>query len=245
MYDLSEVDYTAKVIEQLFPAEPAPTNLDKGIDLIKALTCTTIPGVIGSVFQTGLKTFQVIQNSKYKERAIKYVSNMYEVQKFSELEMKRLELAREQNKSITLYIDRTFQATIDELSKNYSYNMQKLKNNHEAAIHKINTYAEIELSRINKQYASIISEQESKCVLYRQFLLHMYKSNVTPADLLVEGSKQYFQLIQKAYDKGDGDSSSTQALFNNLSNYINFIGDPNKFVSFNDFIGLSNYIGRY
>lgn len=240
MQNLSEIDYTLLVMEQLYPSEPKPTMADKGIDILKILTCTTIPGMIGQVLETGIKTFQSIQNSKYKYRTLKYVSNMYEVQKFSEIEMKRLEIESKKNETVNLFIDKAFQSKIDEISKIYNYNMNKLKNEHDAAIHRVNAYAEIELKRIDKQYAAIIKEQELKCVMYRQFLQHMYINNITPADLIGEASNLYFQIVMKAYDKGDGDSSSTQSLFNSIIEYIRFIGDPYRFVSFHDYLKRTN-----
>lgn len=240
---LSEVDYSLLVVNQLFPPELPPIKFDKGLDLIKTLTCTTVPGMIGQVFETGIKMFQTIQNSKYKAQTVEYVSNMYEVQKRSEIELRRLETQAEQNKTLRLYIDKAFQAKVDELSKTYHFNMRKLKNEHDAAVHKINSYAEIELKRIDKHYAAIIREQELKCVMYRQFLQQMYGSKVTPADLVAEASMRYFNIIDKSYDRQDGNSPSTQAAYNQLMEFIKFMGDPNRFVSFNDYIDRTSRLG--
>lgn len=236
MNHLSEADYTIAYVDRLFPPESKPTKFDKGIDLIKALSCTTVPGVIGQVLETGIKAYQSIKNTKYRCQAVKYVSNMYEVQKFSEIELKRLELESERNKTVSLYIDKTFQCEIDRISKEHTYKMSVLKNEHDTAIHRIDAYTKVELARINKTYAAIVREQEFKCVMYRQFLKQMYFSKVTPADLIAEASKQYFAIAQKAYERGDGDSSSTQAVFESILDYLRFVQDYNGFVPFSEYI---------
>ena len=71
----------------------------------------------------------------------------------------------------------------------------------------------------------------------------MYEKQLTPADLMREASQQYFMLIQKSYSRNDGASPSTQALFDRLMDFIKFMGDPNQFVSFHDFIERKKVIG--
>ena len=243
MQALSNMERSILVINELFPPEPTPTKFDKGLDLIKALSCATVPGAIGQVFETGIKAFQVIRSGRYKVEAVKYVADMYEVQQRAQVEMRRLEVQSEQNRNMTLFIEKSFQVQIDELSKEHLYRMRKLDSDRETVIHKIDTYAQIQLKEIDKRYSAIIRENEAKCILYRQMLQDMYEKRLTPADLMREASQQYFLLIQKSYARNDGASQSTQALFDRLMEFIVFMGDPQQFVSFQDFIERKKVIG--
>ena len=243
---LSEVNYTLDAVERLMPLPPVDTKLDKGIELIKALSCTTVPGMISQLLETGMKTFQntYLYSPKYRVKAIKYVANMYEVKKWSEIELQRLQIQEENSKTIQLYIDRAFQTKIDEMSKVYHLDMRRLKNEHDAAIHKINSYLEIELKNIDSYYATIIREQELKCVLYRQFLHQMHGSKVTSADLIVEASKCYMDVLKKAYDRQNAHTPSTQVVLDRFIGFIQYMGGQVQFVSFDEYIERMNRLGR-
>jgi hypothetical protein len=248
MQALSTIDRSMLIIDELFPPPRQQSIFDKSIDLLKALSCSTITGAIGQVLETGIKAFQTISTSRHKVEAVKYVADMYELKLRSQDEIRRIDLQVERNRaierSLTLYIERSFQLHVDKLTKEHLVRMRECDNERDTIIHKIDKYAEIQLREIEQRYAMIIRENEVKCAFYRQSLQDMYERQVTPADLVKAASEFYFSLIQQSFQQGNGNSKNTQALLGNIMEYIRCMGDPSKFISFETFIEQRKKITR-
>ena len=236
MNSLSQIEHSILFIEKLFQAEPAPTNFDRMLELIKTASTFTMPGAIGQLLETGIKAIKVINTNKHKVKALKYVADMYELQQLSQIEMKRLENEREKSKSINLYIEKSFQTEIDKLTKTHLHRMSRLENDCLSIIEKIDSFATSQLKKVDRYYADIIRENESKCVLYRQTLNSMYENKVTPADMVWYASQRYISIIEQAFSQNKGDIASTQAIFDRMMEYIKVMGNPNTFISFQNFI---------
>jgi hypothetical protein len=69
---------------------------------------------------------------------------MYEVQRRSQIEMRKLDVQseynREQERNLTLYIEKSFQLQIDELTKEHLFRMAKVESDRDTVIHRIDSY---------------------------------------------------------------------------------------------------------
>jgi hypothetical protein len=191
-----------------------------------------------------IKSFLEIHNSKYKVEAVKYVSDMYEMQQMSKVELRKLnvqsEMNRLQEKNITLYIEKSFQYKTDEMTKEHLYKMKKLEIDSETILHNIDAYAKIELKNIDSRYSAIILENERQCAMYRCTLQDMLNRNITPATIIAQASELYLKLTEIAFINNNAHTQSSQATFSGLLNFIESFGKQKPFITFSEFINEKN-----
>lgn len=245
---MQPVDNSLRVLGELWPAEQSQTKFDKMIDLIKALTSNSIPGVIGQAIETTGKVCSTLISGKQRVQAVKYVADAYEVKYQSEVELARIKNENSKNKALTLYIEKSFQTRMDEINKEIILRRKQLELEHSKAMHKIdaehkqailsmNLIAKEHLHSIDKQYAEMIRRNENYCLLYRQYLKTLQDSNVTPGVLIKELSNKYMDMLANLAYNPSISIERMDATLNAALKLLDFLDKSgNYFVPFEKFI---------
>lgn len=248
---LQPLDSSLLTIEKLFPPEEKTTKFDKVISLIKAISSGSPWGVLGQAIETTGKVVGVISSGKQRVQTVKYVKDAYEAKLRAEEEMAKIQ---EREKTMTLYIERSFQAEMDSFSKRlileshrldmeHEERMMSIKNRYELAVFEMDAFAKRELNQINKAYAQIIRRNEMYCLLYRQYLKYLSDTKTTPGDMIAEVSKRYMDIVEKAIMHPDTDLVAFSTGLDGAMRLLEFLGHPDKFfISFDKFISQKSKI---
>ena len=241
-------------IEKLFPPEEKETKLDKVISFLKAMASGTPWGVLGQAIETTGNVISVISSGKQRVQTVKYVKDAYEAKLLAEEEMAKIQ---ERGRTMTLYIEKSFQAEVDSLSKRlileshrldlqHEERMASIKNEYEVAVLKINSFAKQELNQINSAYAKIIRRNEMYCLLYRQYLKFLSDSKTTPSDMIAEISKRSMDIIEKAIMVPNTNLAVFSAGLDGVMKMLEFLGHPDTFfISFDKFISQKSKMEEF
>ena len=242
---LQPIDSSLLAIEKLFPPEERPTKFDKAISLIKAISSGSPWGVLGQTIETTGRVISVISSGKQRVQTVKYVKDVYEAKLHAEEEMAKIQ---ERERTMTLYIEKSFQAEVDSLSKRllleshrldleHEERMMDIKNKYELAILEMDSFAKQELNQINKTYAEIIRRNEMYCLLYRQYLKFLSDTKTTPSAMIAEVSKRYMDIVERAIMSPNTDLTIFSAGLDSIMHLLEFLGNPDTFfISFDRFI---------
>jgi len=242
---LQPLDSSLLTIEKLFPPEEKTTRLDKVLSFFKAMASGTSWGVLGQAIETTGKVVNVISSGKQRVQTVKYVKDAYEAKLLAEEEMAKIQ-GRE--RTMTLYIEKSFQAEMDSLSKRlileshrldieHEERMMSIKKRYELAVLEMNSFAKQELNQINKTYAEIIRRNEMYCFLYRQYLKYLSDSKTSPGDMITEVSKRYMDIIERAIMGPNTDLVAFSTGIDGVMRLLEFLGHPDTFfISFDKFI---------
>lgn len=251
---LQPVDNTILAFSKILPQEPNPTKFDKIVEVIKALSVNSIPGVIAQAIDTTAKVCSTFITEKHRVQAVKYVADAYEVKYQSEVELARIKEQTSKNHLITLYIEKSFQQQMDELNKRiilenhlvdtkHQQEMKRISLEHERAIRNMNLIAKEHLHEIDQKYATIIQRNESLCLLYRSYLKSLKDNNLTPSILIAELSRRYMDIIEKSIMETNTTSEKMQAGLEGAMQLLNFLEKSNNyFVPFDKFIDQKRMI---
>lgn len=242
---LQPLNSSLLTIERLFPPEEKTTKFDKVISLIKDITSGSPWGVLGQAIEATGKVASVISSGKQRVQTVKYVKDAYEAKLLAEEEMAKIQ---ERERTMTLYIERSFQSEMDSLSKRlvleshrldleHKERMVNIKNRYELAVLEIDSFAKQELNQINKAYAEVIRRNEMYCLLYRQYLKYLGDTKTTPGNMIAEVSKRYMDIVEKAILHPDTDLVVFSAGLDGVMRLLEFLGHPDTFfISFDKFI---------
>lgn len=202
MNSMLGLERTLDAYATIFPPQQPQTKFDKLIELVEAYSSGTLAGAIGQVLQATIKTYGIIKTDNNRIEALKYVADAYEVKSRADVELKGLELKSEKNRTLTLFIDRKFQADIDKIHKDHMYRMSELSTNKEIVLYKIDKYAQSKLMDINQKYATIIRQNEAACETYRKYLNAVKESGEDPSHMMCTISKSYMDIVMNSvFDK--------------------------------------------
>lgn len=242
---LQPINSSLLTIEKLFPPEEKERKFDKVISFFKAMASGTPWGVLGQAIETTGNVLSVISSGKQRVQTVKYVKDAYEAKLLAEGEMAKIQ---ERGRSMTLYIEKSFQAEVDSLSKRlileshrldlqHEERMTSIRNEYELDVLKINSFAKQELNQINNAYAKIIRRNEMYCFLYRQYLKFLSDSKTTPSDMIAEISKRSMDIIEKAIMVPNTNLAAFSAGLDGVIKMLEFLGHPDTFfISFDKFI---------
>lgn len=237
MNEISNIDSTLRAFSEVFPPQQPETKFDKFLKLVETFSSGTLVGTVGQALQTTIKTCGVVATEKQRVQAVKYVKDAYEVKCKADIEIKKFDADLQKNKALTLYIDRSFQKSIDEIQKNYMYKMHELRANKDIALYEIDKYAQIQLEGINQEYSTIIRKNEALCVVYREYLEAMRATKETPSHLIAELSKCYMEIVSKSvFDKSVNMANVEIGLNQSLKLLECLSLCDNYFLSFEDFV---------
>ena len=251
---LQPVDNSLRVIRELFPAEQAPTKFDKTIELVKALTANSVTGVITQAIETTGKVFSTLLSGKQRVQAVKFVTDAYEVKLRSEVELAQLNNESQKAKALTLYVEKSFQARMDELNKEillrsqelelkHSEKMRQINTEHENAIIKMNLIAKEHLHSIDKRYAEMITRNENYCLLYRHYLKSLHDSGLTPGAIIKELSNRTLDMLSALASNPSISIEKMNAALAVAKELIDFVDRPEEyFIPFDKFINQKKII---
>lgn len=239
----SPVDYTLQVYNEIFPPPVPDSKFDKVLDLIKAFSSGTTVGTIGQVLENTIKVYGAISYGKQRIEGVKYVTDAYQCKLKSDVEIKRLELQRDRNNAITLYIDKSFQAEMDKINKEYLLKMHNIDMSHATTIREMDIIAQERLKNIDKKYSYLIRENEAMCALYRIYLKDMYNNGSSPSRIIQEISRNYMKMVEKAIFDQSVNLDYLSGCLGQVERLLDIVGNPdNFFVPFDKFIMQRNQI---
>ena len=224
MNQLTNLDNSLYAFSEIFPPKEPETKFDKFLELIKAFSSGTFVGVVGQALETTVKTCAAFATEKQRVKGVKYVADAYAVRCNAEIEMKKLALESEKNKSITLYIEQSFQKQIYEIQKSHKYKMQELRTRKEVTLYEIDKYAQERLEGINKEYAVIIRKNEGLCDVYRKYLMAMKEMNIPNLELMRILSREYMRIVERAIFDKSVKMSDIQEILNLALKIVEFCG---------------------
>lgn len=255
---LQPLDSMLLAVEKLFPPEKKATKFDIVIDLVKAVSSGTPWGVLGQAIETTGKVCNAISAGKQRVQAVKYVADAYEVKLRAEAEMARItehaESRRSNERMMTIYIEKSFQAELDALSKqilleshrldiHHEERMAEIRSHHEIAIRNIDNIAKQQLHSINKTYSEVIRRNEMYCLLYRQYLKYLSDTKTTPSAMISAISQRYMDIVEKAILQPNVNSETLSIGLDGSMKLLQFLGNPDSFfISFDQFISQKKRI---
>jgi hypothetical protein len=141
-----EVVPAVQAVLDVFP-EKKKDGFDRVMDvahLIMDGTVGTVCSTIDSVFQT----YALIQGRRDARRIVKFTSSLEETKVKAAVELRKLDLESQkldnqyklQNKVLTLYVDRQYQNTVDQISKSFHQASRNIEDQKYNAIREIDRY---------------------------------------------------------------------------------------------------------
>ena len=105
----SELLPAVQAVAELMP--PKKNGIfEKSIEVARLLLEHEPVSIIAHTVDGAIQNYGMVQEMKYRVKAIKYVSHLEEVRINAQVEMARLQ---NQNMALSLYIDRSFQQSLD------------------------------------------------------------------------------------------------------------------------------------
>lgn len=255
---LQPLDSTLLTVEKLFPPEKEATKFDKVIDVIKTVSSGTPWGVLGQAIETTGRVCNTISAGRQRVQTVKYVKDAYEAKLCAEEAVarihERVEARHGQERLMTLYIEKSFQAKIDALSKkiileshrldiHHEERIAEIQSQHEIAIRKMDSIAKQQLHHIDKTYANIVRRNEMYCLLYRQYLKFLSDTKTTPSAMISSISQRYMDIIEKAVLQTSTNPETLSVSLDGAIRLLQFLGNPDSFfISFDKFISQKKKI---
>ena len=161
---------------EVFP-EKKKDNFDRVMEVAHLL----MDGTVGTVFSgmnSMFQTYALIQGRRDARKIVKYTKSLEETKIKSEIEMKRLENEAKrdwykyelQKNTLTLYVDKKYQETIDKISRSVQYESRMIEYERCRAIKEINEYTTSIMKEMNFRYREILKQEEVACAVYRNFI---------------------------------------------------------------------------
>ena len=216
---------------------------------------------VGSVLSGAngiFQTFALMQSQKQYTKVVKYVSDIEKTRAETAVSLRALDLeghrlqleynaydrmmsfqeTREKNRHqiqqevLTLYVDRSFQNAVDDITREYQRTRKLLENHRYEAIERISDYTNRSLSAIDKQTREIIRYEEMSCAAYRNEVALAKQRGIDRVDI---ANKIVMQIMQDHNAMSDS----------RLQIFLDFIDNMTKpFISFQDYVRLEGKMGR-
>ena len=230
-----EVVPAVQAVLDVFP-EKKKDGFDRVMDvahLIMDGTVGTVCSTIDSVFQT----YALIQGRRDARRIVKYTSSLEETKVKAAVELRKLDLESQkldnqyklQNKVLTLYVDRQYQNTVDQISKSFHQSSRNIEDQKYYAIQEIDRYTQSVTAGMDMRYGKLLREEEMVCGAYREMLNDLNQkgiSKIHAAETICGG----------IIDNTDRLNDERFAL---LINVVDKMLEPD-FVSFEEYIKMRN-----
>lgn len=151
--------------------------------LIMDGTVGTVCSTIDSVFQT----YALIQGRRDARRIVKYTSSLEETKVKAAVELRKLDLESQkldnqyklQSKVLTLYVDRQYQNTIDQISKSFHQSSRNIEDQKYCAIREIDRYTQSVTAGMDQRYRKLLREEEMVCGAYREMLHDLNQKGIS------------------------------------------------------------------
>lgn len=234
-----EIIPSAQAVFEVFP-EKKKDGFDRVMDvahLIMDGTVGTVCSTINSVFQT----YALIQGRKEARKIVKYTSSLEETKIKAAVEMRRLNLESQkldnqyklQSKVLTLYVDRKYQNTVDQISESFHHASQSIAKEAYYAIREIDRYTQSVTTGMDQSYRNLLREEEMICGAYREMLYELNQRGLNK----IHAAEMICSKIIDNTDKLSDDR------FAYLMNMVDKMLEP-EHVSFEKYIRMRNDFRR-
>lgn len=224
---------------EVFP-EKKKDNFDRVMEVAHLL----MDGTVGTVFSgmnSMFQTYALIQGRRDARKIVKYTKSLEETKIKSEIEMKRLENEAKrdwykydlQKNTLTLYVDKKYQETIDKISRSVQYESRMIEYERCRAIKEIDEYTTSIMKGMNFRYREILKQEEVACAVYRNFISDLSRQKISRQKMASEIGLKAIENSQNLSDEK----------FKIVFDAILEMTAPD-FVTFNEFVELHNRIKR-
>lgn len=224
---------------EVFP-ERKKDNFDRVMEVAHLL----MDGTVGTVFSgmnSMFQTYALIQGRRDARKIVKYTKSLEETKIKSEIEMKRLENEAKrdwykydlQKNTLTLYVDKKYQETIDKISRSVQYESRMIEYERCRAIKEIDEYTTSIMKGMNFRYREILKQEEVACAVYRNFISDLSRQKISRQKMASEIGLKAIENSQNLSDEK----------FKIVFDAILEMTAPD-FVTFNEFVELHNRIKR-
>ncbi len=224
---------------EVFP-EKKKDNFDRVMEVAHLL----MDGTVGTVFSgmnSMFQTYALIQGRRDTRKIVKYTKSLEETKIKSEIEMKRLENEAKrdwykydlQKNTLTLYVDKKYQETIDKISRSVQYESRMIEYERCRAIKEIDEYTTSIMKGMNFRYREILKQEEVACAVYRNFISDLSRQKISRQKMASEIGLKAIENSQNLSDEK----------FKIVFDAILEMTAPD-FVTFNEFVELHNRIKR-
>ena len=218
-----------------------------------------LDGPVGGILSGAngiLQTFTLMQAQKQYTKVVKYVTDLQQTRAEAtvrlreiDYEERKLQLqydafdrmmsyqeTREANRHqvqqeiLTLYVDRSFQTAVDNITRKYQQTRQALEEYRYDAVERISDYTKKKLAGIDRQTREIIRYEELTCAAYRNEVAVAKQRGIDRVDIANK-------VVEKIMLNPSAISDSQLQIF------LNFIDSMTKpFISFQGFVDLENKV---
>lgn len=198
-------------------------------------TVGTIVSGMNSMFQT----YALIQGRRDARKIVEYTTGLEETKIKAAIEMKRFDVEAQrdwykydlQKSTLTLYVDKKYQETIDKISRSAQYASREIESQRCRAIREIDKYTISVTKGMDYRYSEMLRQEEIVCAVYRNFINDLSKQNISKHQI---ASQIGLKAIENSHKLSD-------AKFKMVYDAILEMTKPN-YVTFDEFVRLHNKI---
>lgn len=187
--------------------------------------------IIAHTVDGAIQNYGMVKEMKYRAKAIKYVTHLEEVRINAQVEMARLQ---NQNITMRLYIDRSFQQSLDYMEDAYLSQSYRIDQTRRQMIQEVNNQVQRHFGNIDRRYIETVRENELKCAMYRDFVNQSVKDGVTQSDITMF-------IAKKLVDNMDRYNSRAVT---SVCNVLTEMMRQNSRVSFEEYLSLEKRLKR-
>lgn len=137
--------------------------------------------IIAHTVDAAIQNYGMMKEMKYRTKAIKYVTHLDEVRINAQVEVERLQ---NQNMTMRLYIDKSFQQSLDYMEDAYLSQSHRITQAKRQMIQEVNNQVQEHFENIDRRYIETVRENELKCAMYRDFINQSVKDEVSQSDII-------------------------------------------------------------
>ena len=190
---------------------------------------------INTLFQT----YALIQGRREARKIVAYTNSLEEVKIKSAVELRRLDVESQRNwyqydlqkNFLTLYVDKCYQKTIDQITKEAQSVSREIETERCRAIREIDKYTISVTKDMDYRYQEMLRQEEAICAVYRDFIHDLTKQDLSRQKIAAEIG---IQAITNSHKLSD-------AKFKIICDAIIKMTEPN-YVTFEKFVKLHNNI---
>ena len=223
-----ELNEAVQTVLELSPANKKKDALDKMIDIGGILFGGPL-GTVASAASEAFQNYSLMTMHDQDVKLIKYLTDVEKLKISSETELKKAQMQQE---SLEIYIDRSFQDAIDEISKSYRKNLSDIRGESARVIREIDAYMQRNINKVNEYQRTVVVHNELACAAYREFLADTLENNVSLLEMASE-------LIDRLIFYSDKFNNTK---FLGICGVINGLTQPRDFLHFEDYIKINHMI---
>lgn len=204
---------------------------EKSMEVARLLLEHEPVSIIAHTVDGAIQNYGMVKEMKYRAKAIKYVTHLEEVRINAQVEMERLQ---NQNMAMRLYIDRSFQQSLDYMEDAYLSQSHRIAQTRRQMIQEVNNQVQRHFGNIDRRYIETVRENELKCAMYRDFVNQSVKDGVTQSDITMFIAKKLVDNMDRY------NSRAVTSVCNVLTEMIR----QNSRVSFEEYLSLEKRLKR-